>query len=106
MTVVLLLLVVVLVLVNGFFVAAEFAIVRSRPSRIQQLANEGDRRARGAMVQLERVDEMVATSQVGITLASIGLGFAGEPAIADLIQPVLGDVLGESGTHALAFVIA
>ena len=58
------------------------------------------------MNQLERVDEYVATCQVGITLASIGLGFAGEPAIADLIEPVLGDVLGESGTHVLAFVIA
>ena len=106
MTAVLLLLVVVLVLVNGFFVAAEFAIVRSRPSRIQQRANEGDKRAARAQNQLDRVDEYVATCQVGITLASIGLGFAGEPAIADLIKPVLGDALGESGTHALAFVLA
>jgi CBS domain containing-hemolysin-like protein len=106
MTAVLLLLVVVLVLVNGFFVAAEFAIVRSRPSRIQQRANEGDRRAARAQNQLDRVDEYVATCQVGITLASIGLGFAGEPAIADLIEPLLGDILGGGGTHALAFVIA
>ena len=106
MTAALLLLVAVLVLVNGFFVAAEFAIVRSRPSRLQQMANEGDRRAQRALVQLERVDEMVATSQVGITLASIGLGFAGEPAIADLIEPVVGDVVGEGGSHALSFAIA
>ena len=106
MTAALLLLVLVLVLVNGFFVAAEFALVRSRPSRIQQRANEGDRRAARAMNQLDRVDEYVATCQVGITLASIGLGFAGEPAIADLIKPALGDVLGEGGTHAVAFAIA
>ena len=106
MTAALLLLVAILVFVNGFFVAAEFAIVRSRPSRLQQRANEGDRRAARAMNQLDRVDEYVATCQVGITLASIGLGFAGEPAIADLIEPALGDVLGENATHVLAFAIA
>jgi CBS domain containing-hemolysin-like protein len=106
MTALLLLLVFVLVFVNGFFVAAEFAIVRSRPSRLQQLGDEGDRRAQRALYQLDHVDEAVATCQVGITLASIGLGFAGEPAIADLIEPALGDVLGDNGTHALAFAIA
>jgi CBS domain containing-hemolysin-like protein len=106
LTAALLLLVAVLVLVNGFFVAAEFAIVRSRPSRLQKLADEGDRRATRAMNQLDLVDEYVATCQVGITLASIGLGFAGEPAIADLIEPVFGDALGEGATHALSFAIA
>jgi CBS domain containing-hemolysin-like protein len=104
--VVLLALVAVLVLVNGFFVAAEFALVRARRSRIEQLAGEGVRSARRALHQMDHVDEYVATSQVGITLASIGIGFLGEPAIADLIEPVLGDILGERGTHVLAFVIA
>jgi len=98
--------VILLVLVNGFFVGAEFAIVRSRRARIEQLAQEGDRRAEVALDQMDHVDEFVATSQVGITLASIGIGFLGEPAIADLIEPLLGDVLGETGTHALAFAIA
>jgi CBS domain containing-hemolysin-like protein len=106
MTAALLLLVAFLVFVNGFFVAAEFAIVRSRPSRLQKRADEGDRRATRAMGQLDRVDEYVATCQVGITLASIGLGFAGEPAIADLIEPLFGDALGEGATHALSFAIA
>ena len=107
MTDVLLLLgVVVLVLINGFFVGAEFAIVRSRRSRIERLAADGDRRAEIALDQMDHVDEFVATSQVGITLASIGIGFLGEPAIADLIEPVLGDVLGDTATHALAFAIA
>ncbi len=106
MTALLLLLVVVLVLVNGFFVAAEFAIVKSRRSRLETLAQDGDRRAKLALHQIDHVDEYVATSQVGITLASIGLGFAGEPAIADLIEPRLGDVLGEGGTHVLAFAMA
>jgi len=106
MTAILLLLVVVLVAVNGLFVAAEFAIVKSRRSRMEQLAKEGDKRAALALHQMDHVDEYVATAQVGITLASIGLGFAGEPAIADLIEPVLGDVLGDTGTHVLAFAIA
>jgi len=48
----------------------------------------------------------VATAQVGITLASIGLGFAGEPAIADLIEPLIGDLIGGTATHVVAFVIA
>jgi CBS domain containing-hemolysin-like protein len=102
----LLLFVVVLVLVNGFFVAAEFAIVRSRRPRVEQLAEEGDRRAVVALGQIDHVDEYVATSQVGITLASIGIGFLGEPAVADLIEPLFGGVLGDSGTHVLAFAIA
>lgn len=107
MTEVLLLLVVfLLVLVNGYFVAAEFAVVRSRPSRLQQLADDGDRRARVALEQLDRVDEYVATSQVGITLASLAIGFLGEPAIASLIEPVLEGWVGHAAALAIAIVIA
>jgi CBS domain containing-hemolysin-like protein len=105
-TVLLLLLVAVLVLVNGFFVAAEFAIVRSRRERMEQLAGEGNRRAASALRQMDHVDDYVATSQVGITLASIGLGFAGEPAIADLIEPVLEGPLGHGVAVTLSFVFA
>src|SRR5918996_2928363 len=105
-SVLLLLLVFVLVLVNGFFVAAEFAIVRSRRARIEQLANDGDRRATIALDQMDHVDEYVATSQVGITLASIGIGFLGEPAIADLIEPVLDGPLGHAVALAISIVIA
>jgi CBS domain containing-hemolysin-like protein len=105
-TALLLILVLLLVLVNGFFVAAEFAIVRSRPSKMEQLADEGDRRARSALEQLDAVDSYVATSQVGITLASIGLGFAGEPAIADLIEPALEGPVGHGVAVALSFAFA
>jgi CBS domain containing-hemolysin-like protein len=105
-TVLLLLLVVLLVLVNGFFVAAEFAIVRSRRSKMEQFVNEGDRRAASALRQMDRVDEYVATSQVGITLASIGLGFAGEPAIADLIEPAIDGALGHSVATVVSFAFA
>jgi CBS domain containing-hemolysin-like protein len=104
--IVLLLLVVVLLFVNGFFVAAEFAIVKSRRSRMEQAVADGDKRGVIALDQLDRVDEYVATSQVGITLASIGIGFLGEPAIADLIEPLFGDLFGETGTHAVAFIFA
>ena len=65
MTVVLLVLLLLLVLVNGFFVAAEFAIVRSRQSRIEQMAAEGVRSAKLAATQMDHVDEFVATCQVG-----------------------------------------
>jgi CBS domain containing-hemolysin-like protein len=106
MTVVLLLLVLLLVLVNGFFVAGEFAIVRSRRSRIEQLANDGDKRAVLALDQMDHVDEYVATSQVGITLASIGIGFLGEPAIADLIEPLIEGPVGHGVAVVISFVLA
>jgi CBS domain containing-hemolysin-like protein len=102
----LILLVVVLIAVNGFFVAAEFALVRSRRSRIEKLAEEGSSSARVALGQIDHVDEYVATSQVGITLASIGIGFLGEPAIATLVEPLLEGAVGEAASFILAFVFA
>ena len=102
----LIVLVFVLVAVNGFFVAAEFAIVRSRRSRIEKLAKEGKRAARTALHQIDHVDEYVATSQVGITLASIGIGFLGEPAIATLIEPAIEGVVGHAAAFLLAFLFA
>jgi len=99
-------LVFVLIAVNGFFVAAEFAIVRSRRSRIEQLVEANRRAARTALHQLEHVDEYVATSQVGITLASIGIGFLGEPAIASLVEPAIEGVLGTAVSYILAFLFA
>ncbi len=106
MTILLLALVLVLVLVNGFFVAAEFAVVRARPTRLQALAEEGDRRAVVALDQIDRMDEFVASSQVGITLASIGIGFLGEPAIAQLIEPVIEGALGSAVAFGVSLVIA
>src|ERR687891_2715038 len=94
MTLLLLFLVVLLILVNGFFVAAEFALVRSRHSRMEEFAKSGVRSARLALRQMDHVDEYVAACQVGITLASIGIGFLGEPAIAKLLEPMLDGPLG------------
>jgi CBS domain containing-hemolysin-like protein len=102
----LILLVIVLIAVNGFFVAAEFAIVRSRRSRIEQHVEDGRGSARLALHQLDHVDEYVATSQVGITLASIGIGFLGEPAIASLIEPLIEGAVGEAASFVIAFLIA
>jgi CBS domain containing-hemolysin-like protein len=102
----LILLVFVLIAVNGFFVAAEFAIVRSRRSRIEGLIEEGRGAARLALHQLDHVDEYVATSQVGITLASIGIGFLGEPAIASLIEPLIEGAVGTATSYVLAFLFA
>src|SRR5665811_1866971 len=102
----LLLLVLLLVGVNGFFVGTEFAIVRSRRSRIESKAGEGSGAARLALHQLDHVDEYVATSQVGITLASIGIGFLGEPAIATLLEPLFDGFLGHAAALLLAFLFA
>src|SRR3954465_8231158 len=90
---------------NAFFVAAEYALVRSRLDRIQSLTKDGAKGAALAEKQIERIDEYIATSQVGITLASIGIGAVGEPAIANLLEDPLGEVLGHAAATALAVVI-
>jgi CBS domain containing-hemolysin-like protein len=98
-----LVLLLLLVLLNGLFVAAEFALVRTRKGRIEELAKEGESGAEQALEQIETIDESLAACQVGITMASIGIGFLGEPAIAQLIEPLLG---GGAGATAIAFAIS
>ncbi|MGI9097903.1 MAG: hemolysin family protein [Solirubrobacteraceae bacterium] len=93
--------VVVLIFANGFFVAAEFALVRTRRSRIEEMASEGDRRAALVLRQLDHLSEYLSACQFGITLASLGIGFLGEPAIAELVKPLF-----ESLSHAVAAPIA
>ncbi|HET9199092.1 MAG TPA: hemolysin family protein [Solirubrobacterales bacterium] len=102
MSVLLLVFLLLLIAVNGFFVAAEFAIVRSRRSRLEQMRDEGARRAPLALDQIDHVDQYVATSQVGITLASLGIGFLGEPALAELVEPIFGGVF----SHAVALGVS
>jgi CBS domain containing-hemolysin-like protein len=101
-TVFLIFLLVLLIFVNGFFVAAEFALVRSRTSRMEELAKGGARGAELALREIERIDEYLSAAQVGITMASIGLGFLGEPAIAKALEPALGGI----GGHGLAVAIS
>jgi CBS domain containing-hemolysin-like protein len=92
----------VLVALNGFFVAAEFALVRSRESRMEALRAKGARGAALALKQIDRIDEYLSACQLGITMASLGIGFLGEPAIAQLLE----EPLGEVASHGVAVAIA
>lgn len=84
-----------LVFMNGFFVAAEFAFVGARKTRIAQLAQEGNAGAKSAQLAIEHLDNYIAATQLGITLASLGLGWIGEPAIAHLFEPLFDLLLPE-----------
>ncbi len=95
-------LVVVLVLLNGFYVVSEYALVRSRRPRLQPLADEGDRKAALVLRQLDDIDEYISTCQVGVTLCSIAIGAIGQPALAGLLE----DPLGGAVSNGLAVVIA
>src|SRR5262245_14854120 len=78
-----------LVFANGFFVAAEFSIVTVRKTRVDQLIAEGHRGARVLRRAVSNPDPFIAATQLGITMASIGLGWIGEPALAGLLEPVV-----------------
>lgn len=93
--------------VNAFFVGAEFALISVRRSQIEPYAEQGDRRARSVIWGLEHVSALMAAAQLGITLCTLVLGVVAEPAIAHLLGPLL-DALGvPSGlTHVISFVIA
>ena len=102
MTVLLLLAVVVLVLLNGFFVAAEFALVRVRRSRIEEEVEEGVKGASLVLTQLDDLSRYLAACQLGITLTSLGIGFLGEPAIATIFE----DLFGEGVPHWVSYGVS
>src|SRR5436190_1147967 len=111
MSALLLVLLLLLVAVNGFFVAAEFALVRSRRGKIEQLAEEGESGAEAVVGQLDKIDESLSACQIGITMASIGIGFLGEPSLAHLFEPLFGSLshgaaVGISVAIAFALVTA
>jgi CBS domain containing-hemolysin-like protein len=96
-----------LVLLNGFFVAAEFSLVKVRDTQLSPLANQGHRRAQAASFILQRLDSFLSAAQLGITLTSLGLGWIGKPVFALLLRPVFG-VLGVESPEIrdlLAFII-
>ena len=97
---------VALVAVNGLFVAGEFALVRARREKLETLAEEGARGAPLAVRQIERIDEYLSACQVGITLASIAIGFIGERAIGERLQESLTGVVGAVAGGILGFIIA
>jgi CBS domain containing-hemolysin-like protein len=96
----------VLILVNAFFVIAEYALVRSRRARLETMAEEGLWGARLALSQIDNIGDYIAACQVGITMASIGIGALGEPAIAHVLEPVLGGPVGHTAAVAISVVIA
>jgi len=100
-----LLLALVLVLLNGFFVASEFALVRIRSTAVDRLVEEGRAGSGALRAALDNLDDYLATTQLGITIASLGLGWVGEPAVAALIEPLLEPVLPEGTLHLVAFAI-
>ena len=105
MTALLLVLLLVLILVNGFFVAAEFALVRSRRGKIEQLAKEGESGAEVVIEQLDKIEDSLSACQVGVTMASIGIGFLGEPSLAKLLEPAFGGLSHEVAA-GISLVIA
>jgi CBS domain containing-hemolysin-like protein len=95
--------VLLLVLANGFFVAAEFALVSVRQSRVAALVAEGNRRARTLMRVVKQLDAYISATQLGITLASLALGWIGEETLAHLLTPVFENIMPD---HATTSVIA
>jgi len=92
-----------LVVLNGFFVAAEFAYVRIRSEAVDTLVDEGKAGAGQLEAAMDNLDDYLAVTQLGITIASLGLGWIGEPAVAALLDPVLAPILPESIVHLVAF---
>ena len=106
MTAVALVALLILILLNGFFVAAEFALVRTKRGKIEQLAEEGEASAGKVIEQLEELSETLSACQLGITMASLGIGFLGEPALASLFEPFLGDFFSHTVAVGIAFALA
>ncbi|MEP1122549.1 MAG: hemolysin family protein [Ilumatobacter sp.] len=109
-----LILALVLLVLNGFFVAAEFALLASRRSRIEQLAADGNKKAKSALAGIRELTLMLAGAQLGITMCSLGLGLVAEPAVAAIFEGLLGNVdflhdnviFGTEWSHVIGFAIA
>jgi CBS domain containing-hemolysin-like protein len=99
---------VALLILNAFFVAAEFALVRARATRMRELAERGDWRARLVVATQHRLDEFLSATQLGVTLSSLGLGWVGEPAFALLLAPAFAalGIGSERAVHNASIVVA
>src|SRR5947208_4221867 len=98
-----------LVCANGLFVAAEFSIVTVRKTRVDQLIAEGHSAARAVRRAVSAPDRYIAATQLGITMASLGLGWMGEPALASMVEPALAFLpahLAAATAHSIAVAIA
>jgi CBS domain containing-hemolysin-like protein len=98
----------VLLAANAFFVAAEFALIAARRSKIEQLVAAGSKRAKIALGAMQRLSLMLAGAQLGITMASIGLGYVAEPAVAHLLEGLIERVVEVPAglLHTISFVVA
>lgn len=95
--------IVFLLFINAFFVTAEFALVRVRKTRLEQLSNEGSYLAKSALRLVEETNKMLAAAQLGVTIASIALGWVAEATIVVLIEPIVNSV---GASHAISTVIS
>jgi magnesium and cobalt exporter, CNNM family len=96
-----------LLIANAFFVAASFALVSARRSQVESLVAGGSRRARRALEAMDRLAQLMAGAQLGITVCSVGLGALAEPALADLLDgPARAAGLPEGAVHPVAFSVA
>lgn len=101
-----LIVIIALLTINAFFVAAEFALVKVRAFRIEKVADEGSASAKMTMRILDNLESYLAACQLGITMASLGLGWVGEPAVAALLEPLFHDMaMPEAWLHPTAFMI-
>lgn len=100
----------ILVLLNGYFVASEFALVAVRKTRIDELVKQGNKPAKLVQKSIAHLDTFISATQLGITLASLALGWIGEPAIAHFIEPFFNSYLPESfsaiSAHGFAIIVA
>jgi CBS domain containing-hemolysin-like protein len=101
------LLVLGLVAANGFFVAAEFALVKVRASQLRPMEKTGGWRVKFALYATERLDAVLSATQLGITLTSLGLGWVGEPFVASRLAPILADwgITDETAVHSISFAV-
>lgn len=100
-------LIILLVLLNGFFVSVEYAMVKVRSGRIDSLIEEGSKRALAARNIVHHLDAYLSACQLGITLASLALGWLGEPAIATIVGPIMAGLgFGESSVYVISLIIA
>lgn len=101
------LVIIFLIFMNGFFVAAEFAVAKVRPSQLEMLCQQGNKQAEYAKSLVEHIDVSLSVTQLGITFTSLGLGWVGEPMVATWIMPIcLNFGLGEAVGHTVSFTLA
>jgi CBS domain containing-hemolysin-like protein len=96
----------VLVALNALFVAAEFSLVRASQGRVEQLRDEGNKAAALVARQIDRIDEYLSACQLGITMTSLGIGFLGEPAIAQIFEDLFGTSISHGASLAISLTLA